>query len=385
MDDLKQLPVEQASCINLELLKNPTDEYIDMVHDIMYKWAAEWSPIAKNDLKNIVQNVTDSKMEHWRKLLKIYTDRMSIIKYLPAVAPLGLTSGVWCFYGGLFLAFVNGELHVKPNIPLMQLLTTTATLYPQNIIDNIFNFTLLYVVFDHYMDNHDINREDKLLRINRIHDILLNDNIDVGQDALLITIQKAVRNLCLNNKHRTALLKIFNVEVSTALRQNGVNTHMIPQLYQLPFSDQTTILQQLLFMAEWKGGQTVQSMQNIIGLESTREGYILGACIQLADDIHDVEDDIKDGIDTIATHLYAKHKILDHLAYYTVYIAHILDEKYAIFKIIIIPLIAYTVSVKPYFSQELKNKWSGYSPIANDDGLNNKLYLILKSLLKNDV
>ena len=382
MDSSKQLLVEQAHCLKLELLKNPSNEYIDNMNVIMYKWAAQWTSSAKNDLINILQNVANGKIEHWRKLLQIYTDRMSIIKYLPAVAQLGLTSGMWSFYGGIFLSLVDGVLHISPNIPFMQLLTTTITFYPQNIIDNIFNFTLLYVVFDHYMDNCGINWEDKLYRIQCVRDIILNDNIDVGQDELLITIQQAVRSLAINNKYRAALLDIFNVEVSTALQQNGVQTDKIPQFYKCSFSDDIDILQQLLFMAEWKGGQTVQSMQTIIGLEPTREGYILGACIQLADDIHDVKDDIKDGIDTIATHIYKEHEVLDYLAYYTVYIANLLDEKYAVFKIIIIPLIAYTVSVKPYFSQELKNKWASYSPINDDNGLNNKLYLMLQSLLK---
>ena len=149
-------------------------------------------------------------------------------------------------------------------------------------------------------------------------------------------------------------------------------------------------------MAEEKGGRTTQVLQKIVGVDPDEDGYLLGACIQLIDDLHDLKIDLHDNIHTIASQLLIKEGKLDRLVYYTIHRISQLPNKYNLFRIGLLGMLVHTVTknrpvtsvnlnnINPY-SEECQSIISPYSVLGKTTGWKAKIYQKMVTSFKNNI
>jgi gamma-glutamylcyclotransferase (GGCT)/AIG2-like uncharacterized protein YtfP len=236
-------------------------------------------------------------------------------------------------------------------------------------IDHLFHFTTLYMLTDHWLDDTEIPSDEKLDMAVRLHQLVQRPKRVQDSPVLAILTDRLVRLIRdLPLSHET-LKDAFNAEMLSAVIQSKED---------LP-------AETYLKICEWKGGSMVQVMQTICGSTPDRSGYIVGACIQLVDDMHDIDEDIADGIHTIATHIKDRYGNLDSLLFYTIHLMNQLDEKHTLFKPCIMSMTMHSVSLIPYFSPELKAICKPYFPLEDNKGLRSRLYEQMKVQLTNSL
>jgi hypothetical protein len=214
-----------------------------------------------------------------------------------------ITSGAVCFFGSLGMSL--------------------AQLGYINNIDELFTFASCYILTDHYLDDKEISLQDKVKTIQQINDFI--DTVKPGDSLSNVRIDSEIIRL-VADKYVYMITKIpgseyhlkesFHSEVKTMYLQRQSNL------------DRNTYVE----ISEWKGGLFCHAIQSILCLPVTTAEYDLGACIQLLDDMIDIDDDIDLDINTIATHDYRTYGNLDKILKYLVDRIEKLDCKYNIFK-----------------------------------------------------
>lgn len=202
-------------------------------------------------------------------------------------------------------------------------------------LDSIFDLTLLYMLVDHYLDNSKIDEQNKKSTITKMLLLLDNPELDGTEDKFIIEIVRTYNRLRTNcpTSHNW-LKKVFLAEV------DGVKIQQNASLDRCNY----------LEIAEKKGGLTSVAIQSLYSNEITDYDYDLGACIQLIDDMLDVYEDAKNGINTIATHDLQTTGKLDELLYYTIGKVYDLPSVFNAYKPIMMGVILYLVSKNEGFS-----------------------------------
>ena len=289
----------------------------------LYKNINRWLP-AKSD--------GDGSLNSYEKIIYIFSSinvslifqhfstRVSLLDYKFTTS--AITSGAMCFFGSLLMSFCQLG-------------------YVRNI-EELFTFASCYILTDHYLDDNTIDIEDKINTIQQIDKFIGNvsGNVSGGIsnqnnvsnheitspliNAVSDNYIKMVTNIPSSEQH---LKKVFHAEVKTMYFQNHNNL------------DRDTYLH----ICEWKGGLFCNAIQAILELEVTKDEYDLGACIQLVDDMLDIDDDMSLDINTIVTHEYKENGNLDKLLIYGVEKINKINSKYNMFKIIL--LLGFTLAV----------------------------------------
>lgn len=243
------------------------------------------------------------------------------------------------------------------------------------LIEDIFDFMILYMLVDHYLDNKDINDTLKNRNLHYMHLLIENphliDSIHHQNDCapFIINLVKIYNNLSQKYPHSlSSLKKIFYAEVE------GIKIQKNPHLPRNKYLD----------ICEKKGGLTTQAVQSIIGVSPDQYGYDVGACVQLVDDILDVNGDIENGIHTIATHELKTNKSLDQLIYYTVNKIYHLSNKYNILKPPMMMILIYVVRMKNNYTNTLREKFQKYpiSTYKNDVDVMKMVQELIQASLK---
>ena len=275
--------------------------------DSLYEKINRWIPSKSDDTESRSQLIQLYKLglaTDFSPIFRQFGNRIQDLKYnfLQSV----IASGAMCFFASLVMSICQlGYI---------------------NNIGELFTFAACYILTDHYLDDNKILMEEKMNTIRQINkfidtvsstDNIISDN-DITIDSPIIRVvaknyEKMVTKIP-NSEHH--LREVFHAEVKTMYLQ----THS-----EL---DRNTYLD----ICEWKGGLFSNAIQAILGLEITQAEYDLGSCIQLVDDIMDIEDDMSLGINTIATHDYHTYGNLDKLVLYMVNKVDKLDQKYTFFK-----------------------------------------------------
>jgi hypothetical protein len=256
-----------------------------------------------------------------------------------------LSSGLFCFYGGiLFVLAQSSESGV-------------GTGGPFHLIHDLFQFTLLYLFVDHYLDDQKVNGAEKAKTFSLMKQLLEDPRslIDTagsesttGTHSSLTTMVELFISLV--EKHPRALpwLKtVFYVEAQgMIIQQNGSLSRDV-----------------YLTTAEAKGGATTQAMQSLLfhavqsnAAQEAKDldlAHQLGACIQLVDDMLDVKEDQVSNIHTIATHDLKVNGNMDQLLCYTIDKICNMDKRWTVFKPIFMLILTYLIS-KGGFSPELQ-------------------------------
>ena len=215
-------------------------------------------------------------------------------------------------------------------------------------IEELFRYSTLYLILDHYIDDLEAS--------------------EIGKRNLIKVLSKAIRN-----KGKTNIEDLKDSRINDMI--DGFNIiirktpNALPSLRQI-YEEQikTYRLQTIpnLTREEYlscsldKGGYTVQAIESLLGLCSTEEAYDLGACIQLDDDLRDVTSDMKNKINTIATHDYRVNGNLNDLALYAATRIDLLTEEYWLFKAILMTCLVHTITTNSYFSDSLRDELEQY-------------------------
>jgi len=252
-----------------------------------------------------------------------------------------LMGGLCCFYAGFLILLLSHEIKDI-----------------NQSLDSLFAFTSLYMLIDHYLDNETINHDEKKLLISIIYQIFENpDKINLyiqsspNPHGIIVAILKNIQTI-LNGQTNSIyyLKKLFDLEVhSTYIQRNPNNSR-----------------ETYLKLSEEKGGATVQAIEAILNLPVSKEGYELGACIQLVDDIYDTHLDLKQNITTIATYDYQKNGNLDSLLLEVIQRIDGLSGKFNLFKIGLLLMLMACVSTEDSFTPETVTLFRPYSPIVKD-------------------
>lgn len=208
------------------------------------------------------------------------------------------TSGAVCFFGSIAMSMVQ--------------------LGYVNNIDEMFTLTTCYILIDHYIDNKDITIKSKANTIKNIKKFIETGD---GQDNILKIIGDKYKILIEKIPQAEYYLKkLFEAEVETMKLQRD------PNLSKDKYTE----------IYKWKGGLTCEAIQSIIELPITEHEYYLGGCIQLIDDMMDIDDDLDLGINTLVTFHYKKYNNLDNLISYCIDEVDNMNKKYNTFKIVLL-------------------------------------------------
>jgi len=257
-----------------------------------------------------------------------------------------LLSGVGCFFGSCIMSYLQ-----------------TGTI---KNINGILDFTIIYMIFDHYGDDPNIKDGDKKKLIALIKRVLDNPNCECpGYDKRSQTLVKYFRRIIIRQpKVKSYIYQAVYAEI----------TSVAVQEYKCP-----SII--LFEMAKWKGGTTIQAIQAILELPVTNDEYMLGTCIQFVDDIYDIEDDLQDNIYTVATS-YAGNNKLDELFLQTADYIDKLPEKYNMCKIILLTVLIHSCNVHDYFSLKCQKQIYQYLWMTDDHEALEAIHQYMLTLLK---
>ena len=228
-------------------------------------------------------------------------------------------------------------------------------------IDALFTFALCYILTDHYLDDNNISKDQKKETVKQLNKFINDPSPRQTSNENEIVQAVGSRYTDMINKIPSCsehLKIIYNYELeSTALQyKNNLNR------------------QEYLTIAEKKGGLTFLAIQSLLEMEITNEEYKVGACIQLVDDLLDINEDIRDGINTIATHDLITNNNLDKLLIYTVKSICELNRVYNVFKVLLLPLLMFAVHTnKKMYSCEIIQI---LLPFIHFDESFNKRYLV---------
>jgi len=241
----------------------------------------------------------------YSSLFKLFDNRIKKLDY--GFMDSAITSGATCFFGSLIMSICQLG-------------------YIKNI-DELFTFAACYILTDHYIDDNTVPMKEKIKTINQIDTFINNitpnasdlsneNNIGIESEIIKVVAKNYISMINKIPSSEKHLKEMFQVEVKTMFFQTNPNLNR----------------QDYLYISEWKGGLFCIAIQSLLELEITQAEYEIGAVIQLVDEVHDIDDDIQLGINTIATYDYKTYGNLDKLLDYIINKIDNLNSKYNLFK-----------------------------------------------------
>lgn len=244
-----------------------------------------------------------------------------------------LGAGLFCWYGQLlFYVSQYGDWSDNSRLP-------EGVLYGDELLSATFDFVLLYVNFDYFLDRcGDSGR--KLEVLVRLRLLLERPEMEMeipGFAGLVAAYRRLVKR---RPELRRRLLDLYNYEVRASLLQRGGGLSR----------------DQYLEMARGKGGLTSLAIQTLITGSTTDESdaYEVGSIVQLLDDMMDVREDLRDGIHTVATHELQESGNIDALFCYTVARIDGLTARFTLFKPFMMGILTYVLSQPLRYSSTLQ-------------------------------
>lgn len=290
-------------------IKNDSEDNIEEACNYAKKWVP---PITETDKGTLMKVLTGTEKTYGAPLLRKYIELLR-----PYTEILGITgennrpreadclaSGIVFFYGCLFyiMHFPGWGRH----------------------IEDIFLYTLLYMLVDHYIDDIGLDSNLKNQAIKQM--FILIDNplaheylqlIDPVLKTIAIVYHKLITR-CPNTK--PLIIKLFKAEIDGIYIQN--NNCSRTQYYDI---------------ANRKGGYTMEVLQHIVGNNDptiSLASFQMGNIMQLLDDMVDINADKNNGIHTIATYELETEGKLDNLWVDIINRINSIDDRFTIFKIL---------------------------------------------------
>ena len=297
---------------------------MDILQLLLKKWVVPKFNIdnSSNDQElkyNLSLIYTCLKNMNFTTIKNAFMERVEDLEY--DFTPDALTSGAICFFGSMLMSLAQLG-------------------YIKNI-EELFTLASLYMILDHYIDDINISDLEKAKTISEIKKVIKNPDLDINIIEKGIIRQISKRYISLITKIPSAephLKALFKSEVDSMYLQKDNNLD-ISEYYRIN---------------EEKGGLTCCAIQSILELEVTEEEYKLGACIQLVDNVLDLDDDIHDNINTEVTHYIANFASLNHIFTYNLYKIYNLSNKYNLMKPVLIMGLLFSMDLhKEYVTPKL--------------------------------
>lgn len=190
-------------------------------------------------------------------------------------------------------------------------------------IEDILYYNILYILVDHYIDDIKVSSIVKHHAIDQmfmlLHDPMCYKKLNLSDpsfELIAITYHKLISR-CPAAKR--SIIKLFQSEIDGLSIQNKSN-HTRNVYYDIALR---------------KGGETMEVLRSIVDNDDLSQAtYHLGTIVQLLDDMLDVNSDMKNNINTIATYDLINKGNLDELWTDTIYRINDIDPKFIIFKIL---------------------------------------------------
>ena len=225
-------------------------------------------------------------------------------------------------------------------------------------INDIFNYHLLYMLVDHFIDSVNLHPETKSKSIKQMKALVISpdliNDIEVSHDILKIITQVYLKIINGNPKIKKSLIKAFSAEIDGISVQNTEKLTR-EEYYQVAFN---------------KGGSTLQVILTILGVTDEQllnDIYHVGGIMQIIDDCIDVAADISNGINTIATHELRTTGCLDGLWIDVLTKVMDINPKFNIYKFLYSALMVYVPNqLTENYTDELREITNQYNIFDND-------------------
>lgn len=192
-------------------------------------------------------------------------------------------------------------------------------------IEDIFLYNMLYILVDHYIDDCNVSDELKEKGIRQMYILIEEptaceymDLVDPVLETIAVVYKRLITR-CPESKE--LLVKLFETEVKGKKIQSSGDC-LREEYYETAIR---------------KGGYSIQVLQSIVGNKDeklVKGSFDIGSLLQLIDDANDVSSDIKNGINTIATHDLKSEGVLDRIWIDIIKRINAVDSKFSIFKIV---------------------------------------------------
>jgi hypothetical protein len=300
-----------------------------MDYNGMVEKISRWIP-SKSDLKGVddflsgLYNFIDNA--NITPVFDTFNKKINKINY--DFVPGSKESGAICFFGSVIMSLLQVG-HIRN-------------------MESLFTFASCYILIDHYIDNDEISMIDKLQTIQQIQTFITDNKNDtgIGDNEILNVISSKYIDMVNNVPNASPyLVRLFNIEITTMLLQKRSDLSW----------------EKYIEISESKGGLTTQAIQALLDLPVTNSEYILGSGIQCSDDLMDITDDIGEKINTFVTHDYTVNGNIDSSVLHTINTIDKIDNKYSIFKILLMLEVTLAVTIhKDKISEKLWDVMKDY-------------------------
>jgi hypothetical protein len=329
----------------IKYVREYDDDKYDNFFNIFKKWVipVEISKIEKLNIYDIYNNhcKNNNRFPHIFKYVDDFLDKL-----MPYAEAFGISkdcnnlrdktsiaSSVLLYYGSLFYKF-----HFDS---------------PNSSLDDLHDYTILYILMDQYID--DINLNDSIKDIAIIQmTILINDPHKYKDLKLIDPILK----------HMTQIY-IKLIDKYPNIKQSIINIFMAQIKGHKKQKNKTLEREDYYKVASDKGGYTIQVLTHffmITGEKNIKDSYDMGVIVQLIDDCADVKEDRINNIYTTSLYDLDKKGFLDDIFIDIVVKISDLDNKYNVIKILLTYNLLLVVSKNPIcYSSRLKQLIEPYN------------------------
>ena len=168
-----------------------------------------------------------------------------------------------------------------------------------NQTDLIYNFTLFYILLDHYIDDPNVEAFAKKLLIQSLLRISFDPSCLLDLDLLPPIFQKVI--------------PIYKQMLDKPKLQYILTKNLLFAVHTHKWQGQNSLLSRDNYfqISKLKGSLTIDAIVEMLGLTEDPNLKIIGECTQHVDDIMDVYEDIEAEINTIATFEYETRGNID--------------------------------------------------------------------------
>lgn len=264
------------------------------------KIISKWLPVnyihTDNDINNFLKDTLDMDFSPY---LDAFMERIDAVDY--EFNDNSLVSGFVCFIGSVLMSLLQQGSVDK--------------------LDDLFTFSSCYMLMDHYLDDKDIDKKEKSKLIADIASLMvLKDESKISSPIIKLVAKKYLSMIKNNPQAKKQFNHLFKAEVKCFKLQSKDNLSE----------------KEYMRIAEWKGGATCTTIQSLLELPITNHELLLGAVIQLVDDMIDLDEDLESGIHTIATFHIKEYESLEPLFIQTIRRIGEMSCKYNFFKPILV-------------------------------------------------
>jgi len=263
---------------------------------VISKWLPRDYRHTDNDINNFLSDTLNMDFSPY---IDAFMERIDAVDY--EFSDNSLVSGFVCFIGSVLMSLLQeGEVYK---------------------INDLFTFASCYMLMDHYLDDKDIDKQSKSKLISEIASLMiLKDESKITSPIIQLVAKKYLTMIKNNPQAKIQFSRLFKAEVKCFRLQSKDNLSE----------------KEYMKIAEWKGGATCTTIQSLLELPITDHELILGAVIQLVDDMIDLDEDLNSGIHTIATFHIKEYKTLEKLFIETIKRIGNMSPKYNFFKPVLV-------------------------------------------------